>query len=122
MYGRKKCQDGHLLQQLILNQQDSFRKWMYEEDLILVSCMVDLHNIGNYNTDTCFKIGYLLELEKMMARKIPNCKLEGKPHIKSRIQTLKKNWSIIFDMIQGCGNSGFGWDSTRNMITTEEAV
>ena len=37
------------------------------------------------------------------------------------IETLKKDWSIIF-MVQGCGNSGFGWDSTKNMVTVEEPV
>ena len=41
--------------------RQSFRKWTFDEDVILVSCMVDLHNIKNYNADTCFKIGYLLE-------------------------------------------------------------
>ena len=25
-------------------------------------------------------------------------------------------------MVQGCGNSGFEWDSTKNMVTTEEPV
>ena len=90
--------------------------------LNLVSCMVDLHNIGNYNTDTGFKTCYLLELERMMAKKKPNCNLKWKPHIESRIKTLKKDWSTIFDMVQGCGNSGSGWDSMRNMVTAEEAV
>ncbi|XVF66050.1 hypothetical protein PTKIN_Ptkin10aG0002700 [Pterospermum kingtungense] len=31
------------------------RKWNYEEDVALVSCMVDLRNIGSYNADTGFK-------------------------------------------------------------------
>ena len=98
------------------------RKWSYDEDVMLVSCMVDLHNIENYNADTGFKTGYLLELERMMARKLPNAYIKGKPHIESRIKTLKKDWSTIFDMVQGCGNSGFGWDSTKNMVTAEEPV
>ena len=42
----------------------------------------------------------------MMARKIPNCILKGKPQIESKIKTLKKKWSTTFDMVQGCGNSG----------------
>ena len=25
-------------------------------------------------------------------------------------------------MIQGCGNSGFGWDSTKNMVTSKEPI
>ena len=81
--------------------KQGFRKWTFDEDVILVSCMVDLHNIGNYNADTGFKTGYLIELERMMARKIPNCNIKGKSHIESRIKTLKRDWSTIFDMIQG---------------------
>ena len=84
--------------------------------------MVDLHNFENYNAYTCFKTSYLLELERRIARKIPNCNLKGKPHIESRIKTLKKDLSTIFDMIQGCGKSAFGWDSTRNMVIAEEAI
>ena len=53
--------------------------------------MVDLHNIRNYNVDTAFKTCYILELERMMARKIPNYNFKGKPHIESRIKTLKKD-------------------------------
>ena len=89
---------------------------------MLVSCMVDLHNIENYNTDTGFKTGYLLELERMMARKLPTAYIKGKPYIEFRIKILKKDWSTIFDMVQGCGNSGFGWDSTKIMVTVEEPV
>ncbi|MFQ6656646.1 hypothetical protein Gotur_026664, partial [Gossypium turneri] len=41
------------------------RKWVPEEDVALVSCMVDLHNVGTFNADTGFKAGYLNELEKI---------------------------------------------------------
>ncbi|XVF56131.1 hypothetical protein PTKIN_Ptkin06aG0092400 [Pterospermum kingtungense] len=53
--------------------------------------MVDLRNIGSYiyNADTGFKAGYLLELERMLAKKLPNANIKGKPHIESRIKTLK---------------------------------
>ena len=81
---------------------------MFDDNVILVSCMVDMHNIENYNVDTSFKTSYLLELERMMARKLQNSNIKDKPHIESRIKTLKKNWSTIFDMVQRCGNSGFG--------------
>ena len=48
-----------------------FRKLTFDKYIILVSCMVDLHNIGNYNADTGFKTCYLLELEMMIALKNP---------------------------------------------------
>ncbi|MFQ6654268.1 hypothetical protein Gotur_025330 [Gossypium turneri] len=31
------------------------RKWVPEEDVALVACMVDLHNVGTFNTETGFK-------------------------------------------------------------------
>ncbi|XVF65853.1 hypothetical protein PTKIN_Ptkin09bG0284400 [Pterospermum kingtungense] len=98
------------------------RKWNYEEDVALVSCMVDLRNIGSYNADTGFKAGYLLELERMLGKKIPNANIKGKPHIESRIKTLKKDWAIVYDMVNGDHTSGFGWDSERNMVTAEDSV
>ncbi|XVF77993.1 hypothetical protein PTKIN_Ptkin14bG0092600 [Pterospermum kingtungense] len=98
------------------------RKWSYDEDVLLVSSMVDLHNIGSYNADTGFKAGYLNELERMLTRKLPNANIKAKPHIESRIRTLKKDWAIVYDMVKGDNTSGFGWDSQRNMVTAEESV
>ena len=57
----------------------------------------------------------------MITRKIQS-NIKGKSHIELRIKILKKDWSTIFDMIQWGGNSGFGWDSTMNMITVEDVV
>ncbi|PPD68235.1 hypothetical protein GOBAR_DD34884 [Gossypium barbadense] len=79
----------------------SKRKWVPEEDAALVSCMVDLHNIGTFNADTGFKAGYLNELERML---------------------LKREWSIVYDMLNGQNNSGFGWDEHRQLVVAEDAV
>ncbi|XVF69710.1 hypothetical protein PTKIN_Ptkin11bG0104000 [Pterospermum kingtungense] len=98
------------------------KKWNYEENVALVSCMVDLRNIGSYNVDTGFKAGYLLEMERMLAKKLPNANIKGKPHIESRIKTLKKDWAIVYDMVNGDHTSGFGWDSERNMVTVKDSI
>ncbi|XVF41877.1 hypothetical protein PTKIN_Ptkin01aG0316000 [Pterospermum kingtungense] len=58
----------------------------------------------------------------MVGKKLPSANIKAKPHIESRIKTLKKDWSIIFDMVQGNCTSGFGWDSKKNMVTAEDAV
>ncbi|MFQ6635193.1 hypothetical protein Gotur_010079 [Gossypium turneri] len=47
------------------NSRGTKRKWVPEEDVMLVACMVDLHNVGTFNVDTRFKAGYLYELEKI---------------------------------------------------------
>ncbi|MFQ6624422.1 hypothetical protein Gotur_004323 [Gossypium turneri] len=86
------------------------RKWVLEEDVAIVSCMVDLHNVGTFNADTGFKAGYLNELEKMLEKALPNAMLKARPNIESRIRLLKRDWSIVYDMLNGQNNSGFGWD------------
>ncbi|KAH1098480.1 hypothetical protein J1N35_015401 [Gossypium stocksii] len=67
------------------------RKWVPEEDVALVACMVDLHNAGTFNADTGFKAGYLNELEKMLEKVLPNAMLKAKPNLESRIRTLKRD-------------------------------
>ncbi|PPD70171.1 hypothetical protein GOBAR_DD32950 [Gossypium barbadense] len=98
------------------------RKWAPEEDAALVSCMVDLHNVGTFNADTGFKVGYLNKLEKMLEKALPNAMLKAKPNTELRIRLLKKEWSIVYDMFNGQKNSGFGWDEHRQLVVTEDAV
>ncbi|PPD95900.1 hypothetical protein GOBAR_DD07067 [Gossypium barbadense] len=98
------------------------RKWVPEEDVTLVSCMVDLHNVGIFNADTGFKAGYLNELEKMLEKALPNAILKARPNIESRIRLLKRDWSIVYDMLNGQNNSGFGWDDHRQVVVAEDAV
>ncbi|MFQ6661458.1 hypothetical protein Gotur_029616 [Gossypium turneri] len=43
--------------------------------------MVDLYNIGTYNTDTRFKAGYLNELERMLEKVLPHAMLKAKPNL-----------------------------------------
>ncbi|XP_052489415.1 uncharacterized protein At2g29880-like [Gossypium raimondii] len=100
----------------------SKKKWVPEEDAALVSCMVDLHNVGTFNADTEFKAGYLNELERMLQKVLPNAMLKAKHNIESRIRLLKREWSIVYDMLNGQNNSGFGWDEHRQLVVAEDAV
>ncbi|PPD91759.1 hypothetical protein GOBAR_DD11298 [Gossypium barbadense] len=100
----------------------SKRKWIPEEDAALVSCMVDLHNVGTFNADTGFKAGYLNELEKMLEKALPRTMLKAKPNIESRIRCLKREWSVVYNMLNGQNNSGFGWDEHRQLVVAEDAV
>ncbi|KAK8263476.1 hypothetical protein V6Z12_D12G045700 [Gossypium hirsutum] len=84
--------------------------------------MVDLHNVGTFNADTGFKAGYLNELEKMLEKALSNTMLKARPNIESRIRLLKRDWSIVYDMLNGQNNSGFGWDDHRQVVVAEDAV
>nr|GMC80059.1 uncharacterized protein At2g29880-like isoform X2 [Ipomoea batatas] len=76
---------------------------------------------GTKNADTGFKGEFLNELERMLKAKLPTTNIKAKPHIESRIRTLKKDWSIVHDLFTS-NNSGFGWDEERKMVTAEDYV
>ncbi|MBA0634103.1 hypothetical protein Godav_005230, partial [Gossypium davidsonii] len=38
------------------------------------------------------------------------------------IRTLKRDLAIIYDMLSGKDNSGFGWDKHRQMVVAEYVV
>ncbi|PPD90307.1 hypothetical protein GOBAR_DD12760 [Gossypium barbadense] len=98
------------------------RKWVLKEDAALVSCMVDLHNVGTFIANTGFKADYLNELEKMLEKALPNAILKARPNIESRIRLLKRDWSIVDDMFNGQNNNNFGWDEHRQLVVAEDAV
>ncbi|MBA0769587.1 hypothetical protein Gotri_018301, partial [Gossypium trilobum] len=98
------------------------RKWVPEEDVTLVACMVDLHNVGTFNADTEVKTDYLNELEIMLEKFLPRAMLKVRHNLESRIKTWKNDWAIVYDILKGKDNSGFGWDEHRQMVVTEDAV
>ncbi|KAH1107022.1 hypothetical protein J1N35_010790 [Gossypium stocksii] len=46
----------------------------------------------------------------------------AKPHLESTIKTLKRDWSIVYDMLSGKNNSDFGWDEHKQLVVAEDAV
>ncbi|KAG8473251.1 hypothetical protein CXB51_035231 [Gossypium anomalum] len=104
------------------NSRGTKSKWVPEEDAALVSYIVDFDNIGTFNADKGFKAGYLNELEKMLEKVLPNAMLKAKPNLESRIRTLKRDWSIVYDMLSGKNNSSCGWDEHRQLVVVEDAV
>ncbi|MBA0785740.1 hypothetical protein Gotri_028077 [Gossypium trilobum] len=97
-------------------------KWVPEEDVALVACMVDLHNVGTFNTDTGFNVSYLNELERMLEIFLPHAMLKAKPNLESIIRTLKRDSAIVYDMLSEKDNSGFGWDKHRQLVVAEDTV
>ena len=84
------------------------RKWISDEDVALVVCMVELHNVGTFNANTGFKVGYLGELQRVLQKILPYANMKAKPNLEPRIRTLKKDWTIIYDMIIRKDTNGFG--------------
>ncbi|MBA0873797.1 hypothetical protein Goshw_007200 [Gossypium schwendimanii] len=63
-----------------------------------------------------FKASYLNELERMLEKVLYHAMLKAKPKLESRIRTLKRYWTIVYDMLSGKDNSGFGWNEHRQMV------
>lgn len=95
------------------------RKWSMVEDSIFISCMLELQSTGRFNADSGFRSGYMNELERMLEQKLPGCGLKPRPHIDSRLRSLKREWRVVYDMKNA---SGFGWDDVRKMATAESDV
>ncbi|MFQ6645872.1 hypothetical protein Gotur_019380 [Gossypium turneri] len=43
----------------------------------------------------------------MLEKVLPHAMLKAKPNLESRIRTLKRDWSIVYDMLSGKNNNGF---------------
>ncbi|KAL7167541.1 hypothetical protein ACSBR2_038078 [Camellia fascicularis] len=98
------------------------RMWTDEEDRELVYALFDMVNTVNHKADNDFKSGLLGVLEGVLHEKLPGCGIKAKPHIESRVKTLKTDTGSVFDMVNGVGCSGFGWDSNTNMVVAEKQV
>ncbi|MFQ6629417.1 hypothetical protein Gotur_007721, partial [Gossypium turneri] len=56
----------------------------------------------------------------MLEKVLPNARLKAKTNLESRIRTLKRDWSIVYDMLSGKNNSGFGCDEHRQLVVAED--
>ncbi|MBA0756636.1 hypothetical protein Gogos_021668 [Gossypium gossypioides] len=44
----------------------------------------------------------------MLEKVLPHAILKAKLNLESMIRTLKRDWAIVYDMLRGKDNSGFG--------------
>lgn len=102
----------------------SKHKWVENEDDKLVECMLDILNTTGtlYRADNGFKPGFYLAIEKALAEKLPAAGIKAKPHIESRLKTLKTEWAVVYDMLHGKDSSGFGWDAENHVLEASKDV
>lgn len=98
------------------------RFWTEDEDTKLIEILLEMYHEGKYYADGNFKNGYLRYIEKSMAEKLPGCDIKAKPHVESRIKTLKTHFQTVHEMLTGPNCNGFGWDVQRKMVTAKKPV
>ncbi|KAH7835296.1 hypothetical protein Vadar_024838 [Vaccinium darrowii] len=96
-------------------------KWNDEEDRELIYALHDLVSKGD-KRDNGFKAGSLTVIEGVLREKLPGHGIRVKPHIESRIKTLKKDVTTVYDMVFGGSTSGFGWDPNTNIVVAENDI
>jgi len=101
------------------------RGWTSNEDEKLIDALMELHVSGKYSgADNGFKPGYFKAVQQLLDVSLPNSGLKAEPHIKSRLKTLKSNFSVVHDMLLGTDTSGFSfkWDSETCCVDAEDKV
>ncbi|KAK9665979.1 hypothetical protein RND81_14G150900 [Saponaria officinalis] len=97
-------------------------RWSSEEDRALVSAMQDLLDLGGWKADNGqFKNGAYAKIETLMEQKLPGSGKKAKPHIESRVKTLRKHYDAIVEMLSPQA-SGFGWNDEQKFVTCDQSV
>ncbi|GKE53487.1 ALP1-like protein, partial [Tanacetum coccineum] len=99
------------------SQKRNYRGWTSVEDEKLVEALLTMKNTSGYKADNGFKPGYVTYLETLLKVSLPDSGLLAKPHIESRIKTMKDDWQVVYDMLNS--TSGFGYDKEKNCVTND---
>ncbi|PON94180.1 Myb/SANT-like domain containing protein [Trema orientale] len=98
------------------------RFWTADEDNKLIEALLEIHNERKYKAEGNFKAGHLTAIERYLEIHLPGCGLKAKPHIESRMKTLKAQFYTVHEMLTSLNYSGFGWDADRKLVYAEKPV
>ncbi|XP_023761072.1 uncharacterized protein LOC111909479 [Lactuca sativa] len=104
------------------SQIRNYKTWTNNEEAKLVEALVNMTNVGGFKVDNGFKSSYLQHLEQALKQSLPDSGILGKPHIESKIKTMKRDCQCVYNMVNGSNTIEFGYDSEKHCVTVEDPV
>ncbi|TQD95513.1 hypothetical protein C1H46_018869 [Malus baccata] len=94
----------------------SRRVWkQYEEDALL--SILEEAVVKNLRCDNnCFKPGTMTQFETAIKLKCPDANIKAIPHIDSKMRSWKKDYAIVYDMVN---KTSFAWNDVRKCIEVD---
>nr|XP_048317921.1 uncharacterized protein LOC125418433 [Ziziphus jujuba var. spinosa] len=95
---------------------DSRRTWTQREEEALLIILDEAVASGQRCDTGSFKPGTLTMIERRLSELCPNSRLRANPHIESKMRKWKKQYGIIYDMLN---KSGFGWNDSLKCVEVD---
>ncbi|XP_060674018.1 uncharacterized protein LOC107430438 isoform X2 [Ziziphus jujuba] len=92
------------------------RTWSKGEEEALLNILDEAIASGQRCDTGSFKPGTLNMIERQLAEMCPNSGLRASPHIESKMKKWKKQYGIIYDMLN---KSGFGWNDSLKCVEVD---
>ncbi|KAM6551262.1 hypothetical protein CsatB_001070 [Cannabis sativa] len=101
----------------VYSDKSSRRTWSkFEEDALLNVLEEVLVKGGNRCDNGTVRPGTWKEIEKALNVLIPSSGIRASPHIENKYRMLKKQYSIVFDMVN---TSGFSWNDVKKCVQVD---
>ena len=98
------------------SRQRSRRVWTKEEEEALLNILDDVVTRGQRCDTGSFKSGTMTMTERALTEMCSNSGLKINPHIESKLKKWKKQYGIIYDMLN---KSGFGWNDSLKCVEVD---
>ncbi|KAL5794950.1 hypothetical protein ACOSP7_003544 [Xanthoceras sorbifolium] len=92
------------------------RAWTKEEEEVLLSIVDEIVASGARADCGYFKSGTLKNMETRLTIVLPNCGLKANPYIESKLKFWKKQYEVVYDMLN---TSGFRWNDVRKCVEVD---
>ena len=92
------------------------RTWTRDEEEALLTILEDVVARGQRCDTGSFKSGTITMIERSLSDMCPQSGLKANPHIESKLKKWKKQYDIVYDMLN---KSGFGWNDSLKCVEVD---